>query len=106
MATSIETMKSFMNVLKQYANDTTTSGIAILDNAVREVTRFGSLQEAINSFVNDVTDTSRIADTAQRLKETCGIVLGADNDFTVDTGAVSGANAGNGTVKNAASIVE
>ena len=105
MATSIETMKSFMNVLKQYANDTTTSGIAILDNAVREVTRFGSLQEAINSFVNDVTDTSRIADTAQRLKETCGIVLGADKDFTVDTGAVSGANAGNGTVKNAVSIV-
>ena len=105
MATSIETMKSFMNVLKQYANDTVTSGIAILDNAVREVTRFGSLQEAINSFVNDVTDTSRIADTAQRLKETCGIVLGADNDFTADTGAVSGANAGNGTVKNAASIV-
>ncbi len=105
MATSIETMKSFMNVLKQYANDTTTSGIAIMDQAVRAVSRFGSLQEAIGSFVNDVTDTSRYADTAQRLKETCGIVLGKENDFTADTGAVSGANAGNGTVKDAVSIV-
>ena len=105
MATSIETMKSFMNVLKQYANDTTTSGITILDNAVRAVSRFNGLQDAINSFVNDVTDTSRIPDTAQRLKETCGIVLGADHDFNADTGAASGANAGNGTVKNAAGIV-
>lgn len=96
MATSIETMKSFMNVLKQYANDTTTSGITILDNAVRAVSRFDGLQDAINSFVNDVTDTSRIPDTAQRLEETCGIVLGADHDFNADTGAASGANAGNG----------
>ena len=105
MATSIETMKTFMNVLKQYANDTTTSGITILDNAVRAVSRFAGLQDAVNSFVNDVTDTSRTPDTAQRLKETCGIVLGADDDFTVDTGAASGANAGNGTVKNAVTIV-
>ena len=98
-------MKSFMNVLKLYANDTTTSGIAILDRAVRETTRFSNLQEAIDSFVNDVTDTTLIPDADQRLKETCGIVLGPDKDLTVDTGAVSGANAGNGTVKNAVTIV-
>ncbi|HCB94156.1 MAG TPA: hypothetical protein DEP57_10205 [Selenomonas sp.] len=105
MATSIETMKAFMNVLKQYAYDTTTSGITILDNAVRAVSRFTGLQDAINAFVNDVTDTSRTPDTAQRLKETCGIILGPDNDFSVDTGSVSGANAGNGVVKNAVDIV-
>lgn len=105
MATSIETMKSFMNVLKQYAYDTTTSGITMLDNAVRAVSRFTGLQDAVNSFVNDVTDTARIPDTAQRLKETCGIVLGPDGDLSWDTGSVSGANTGNGIVKNAAGIV-
>ncbi len=105
MATAVETMKKFMDVLKGYSNDTTTSGIVILDNAVRAVSRFNGLQDAINAFVNDVTDTSKTADLAQRLKNTCGIVLGQENNFTTDTGAASGYNAGGPTVKDAQSIV-
>ncbi len=88
MAISTSTMKSFMNALEQYKNDTTTSGIAILDHAVRSVSRFGNLQAAIDSFVADVavpyskpkTEAEKIAAekaARERLKETCGIVLGS-----------------------------
>ena len=105
MATAVETMTQFMDVLKRYSNDTTTSGITILDNAVREVSRFNSLQEAIDSFVNDVTDTSNGANVYERLNNTCGIIVGKDEDFTADTGAVSGYNAGGTEVKDAQSIV-
>ncbi|MBO6305730.1 MAG: hypothetical protein J6M62_11760 [Selenomonadaceae bacterium] len=105
MATAVETMTKFMNALTKYSNDTTTSGVAILDEAVKETTRFNGLQDAINSFVNDVSDTEAIPDLNQRLWETCGIVLGKKDDFTTDTGAVSGYNAGGLTVKDAAGIV-
>ena len=109
MATSINTMKSFMNALEQYKNDTTTSGIAILDHAVRAVSRFDSLQDAIDSFIDDVTDTdtSKYKDVNDRLEKTCGIILGKEKDFKADTGAVSGENAGNGEKnrKNAVTIV-
>lgn len=105
MATAVETMTNFMNALTKYSNDTTTSGVAILDEAVKETTRFNGLQDAINSFVNDVTNTASIPDLNQRLWETCGIVLGKEGDFTADTGAVSGYNAGGLTVKDAAGIV-
>ena len=105
MATAVETMTQFMDVLKRYSNDTTTSGVTILDNAVREVSSFNSLQDAINSFVNDVTDTSNGADVYERLNNTCGIIVGKDEDFTADTGAVSGYNAGGTEVKDAQSIV-
>ena len=106
MATSTSTMKSFMNALEQYKNDTTTSGIAILDHAVRAVSGFNSLQDAIDTFVKDVTDTSKIKDVNDRLEETCGIVLGTKEAiYTADTGAVSGSNAGNETTKNAVTIV-
>ena len=109
MAKSTSTMKSFMDVLAQYKNDTTTSGIAILDHAVRAVSQFDSLQDAIKAFVDDVTDTdtSKYKDVNDRLEKTCGIVLGAENDFEADTGAVSGENAGNGkdSKKNAVTIV-
>ena len=50
MATSTSTMKSFMNALEQYKNDTTTSGIAILDHAVRAVSRF-NIYSAVKSTV-------------------------------------------------------
>ena len=106
MAKSTSTMKSFMDVLAQYKNDTTTSGIAILDHAVRAVSRFNSLQAAIDAFVDDVTDTSKYKDVNTRLEEICGIVLGTKEAIhTADTGAVSGSNAGNETTKNAVTIV-
>ncbi len=105
MSTSVETMKNFFNVLKLYANDTTTDGVAILDHAIRTTTRFAGLQDAVNHFVSDMAYVTATQGSAQSLLQNCGIVLGADHDFTVDTGAVSGYNAGMGTIKNAQTIV-
>ena len=105
MSTSVDTMKNFFNVLKLYSYDNTTDGIAILDHAIRTTTRFAGLQDAINHFVSDMAYVTATQDAAQSLLQNCGIVLGADYDFTADTGAVSGYNAGMGTIKNAQTIV-
>jgi len=105
MSTSVETMKNFFNVLKLYANDTTTSGVAILDHAIRTTTRFAGLHDAVYHFVNDMANVTATQGAAQSLLQNCGIVLGAENDFSVDTGAVTGYNAGMGTIKNAQTIV-
>jgi len=98
-------MHVFFDALEKYSNDATADGIAVLSDAVRTTSRFSSLNDAINNFVADVTDTSAYSDVNARLAATCGIVLGADNDFTADTGAISGYNAGGTTVKDAQSIV-
>ncbi len=105
MSTSVDTMKNFFNVLKLYSYDNTTDGIAILDHAIRTTTRFAGLQDAINHFVSDMAYVTTTQGAAQSLLQNCGIVLGADYDFTADTGAVSGYNAGMGTIKNAQTIV-
>lgn len=105
MATAIATMTNFFNVLKLYSYDNTTDGIAVLDHAIRTTTRFAGLQDAVNHFVSDMASVTATQGAAQSLLQNCGIVLGADNDFTVDTGAVSGYNAGNGVVKDAQTIV-
>lgn len=105
MSTSVDTMKNFFNVLKLYANDTTANGVAVLDHAIRATTRFAGLQDAINHFVADIANVTATAGAAQSLYQNCGIVIGADNDFTADTGAVSGYNAGMGVWKDAQSIV-
>ena len=105
MSTSVNTMKNFFNVLKLYANDTTTDGVAILDQAIRTTTRFAGLQDAINHFVADMANVTATQGAEQSLLQNCGIVLGADNDFTADTGAVSGYNAGMGVWKDAQTIV-
>ena len=105
MSTAIQTMTNFMSVMQDYSNDKNASGTTLLNDAVRSVSRFSSLQDAINNFVADTTSTATYSDANQRLQNTCGIVLGADNDFSADTGAVTGANAGGSTVKNAVSIV-
>ena len=105
MSTSVETMKNFFNILKLYSNDTTTSGVAMLDHAIRTTTRFAGLQDTINHFVSDMAYVTTTQGAAQSLLQNCGIVLGADYDFTADTGAVSGYNAGMGVVKNAQTIV-
>ncbi|MBQ6976389.1 MAG: hypothetical protein IJS81_06910 [Selenomonadaceae bacterium] len=39
------------------------------------------------------------------MQKVTGMVLGGTNDFTVDTGAITGSNAGGSTVKNAQDIV-
>ena len=98
-------MKNFMNVLKLYANDTTADGVEVLDHAIRTTTHFAGLQDAVNHFVSDIANVTATAGATQSLYQNCGIVVGADNDFSVDTGAVSGYNAGMGVVKNAQDIV-
>ncbi len=105
MSAANATMTNFMNVLKLYAYDTTTDGIAILDHAVRTVSRFSSLRDAVDNFVYDMAAVTSTAGAVQSLAQNCGIVLGADNDYTADTGAVTGYNAGSGVVKNAQDIV-
>ncbi len=106
MSTSVDTMKNFFNVLKLYAYDTTTDGVAILDHAVRTVSHFSSLQDAVNHFLYDIANTTATTGNPwQSLYQNCGIALGADYDFTVDTGSASGYNAGMGVVKNAQDIV-
>jgi len=105
MSTSVDTMKNFFNVLKLYSYDNTTDGIAILDHAIRTTTHFAGLQDAINHFVSDMAYVTTTQGAAQSLLQNCGIVLGADYDFTADTGAVTGYNAGMGTIKNAQTIV-
>ncbi len=105
MSTSVDTMKNFFNVLKLYANDNTTDGIAILDHAIRTTTHFAGLQDAVNHFVSDMAYVTATQGAAQSLLQNCGIVLGATYDFSADTGAVSGYNAGMGIVKNAQTIV-
>ena len=106
MSTSTDTMKNFFNVLKLYAYDETTDGVAILDHAVKTVSRFSSLQDAVNNFVYDIANvTATAGDPRQSLLQNCGIVLGGDDDYTVDTGAVTGYNAGNALIKNAQDIV-
>ena len=76
-----------------------------MDNAVRATTRFAGLQDAINNFVADIAYATENYGATESLKLNCGMVIGAEHDRTADTGAVSGYNAGNGTVKDAQSIV-
>ncbi|MBR2518565.1 MAG: hypothetical protein IKE46_02075 [Selenomonadaceae bacterium] len=106
MSTSVDTMKKFFNVLKLYSYDTTTDAITILDQAVRTVSHFASLQDAVNHFLIDIANTTATTGNPwQSLYQTCGIAIGADYDFSVDTGSASGYNAGMGVVKNAQDIV-
>ena len=106
MSTSVNTMKNFFNVLKLYANDTTTDGVAILDHAVKTVSHFASLQDAVNHFLTDIANvTAATGNPWQSLYQNCGIVVGENYNFGVDTGSASGYNAGMGVVKNAQDIV-
>ncbi len=105
MSSSVDTMKNFFNVLKLYAYDETTDGVTILDQAVKTVSRFSSLQDAVNNFVYDMASVTATAGATQSLYQNCGIVLGANYDYSVDTGAVTGYNAGNALIKNAQDIV-
>ena len=105
MSTAVNTMHEFFNTLEKYSNDANADEQVMLSDAVRTVTHFAGLQDAINNFVSDVTNATAYSDVNARLQATCGIVLGADKDYTVDTGAVTGYNAGGITVKDAQSIV-
>ena len=109
MSTGTETLKHFFTVLKEYSTDTSDyAGKMAINKAVRAVTFEDNLATAIQHFKMGITgEDSKYAnlDTATRLQELTGMVLGEKGDYSADTGAISGSNAGGSVVKNAADIV-
>ena len=105
MPTTVETVKTFINVLKKYSNNSSEIGNIALNDAVRTVTTYSSLDDAKKDIVNKFKDTETYPDTDTRLQKATGIVLGAEGDYTADTGAIIGYNAGGSTVRNANTIV-
>ncbi len=91
------TQQEVIKTFNQSLNNTQLSGRAALDEAVKASSNFTSYQEVANKFIED-----QKAETNWHkfLVEKCGIIL--DNS---DTGAISGADAGSGTVKTATTII-
>lgn len=92
MSKQQEIIKNIMHAL-----DTNEGGSSGLDKAIRENTSFSGTQDAINHFL---AARDRYSSADAFLREACGIVL--DNE---DTGALTGSDAGSGTVKTASSVV-
>ena len=79
-----------------------------INKAVRAVTFESGLDSAIQYFQMDLVGTNSqyaVLDTATRLQALTGMILGEKDDYSADTGAISGSNAGGSVVKNAADIV-
>lgn len=94
MANALTKIKSFMKVL----NKTSKSGINALNSAVKSVSNFRSWTEVLNTMINDCASYG--GNGINFLKKMCGINLSNS-----DTGAITGSDAGGGSVKTAASIV-
>ena len=105
MATAVETTKTLMNTLKNYSTDESYVGVTALDNAIRTSTIFSNTENAIGKLIKDLSDTETEPDTSTRLQKATGMVIGAEGNYSVDTGAITGSNAGGSTVKNAQDIV-
>ena len=93
MTTQRDVIKNFMAIL----DTTTAQGEDALDAAISTVSNFSSYANFRAQLLSDC-QTAGDADTF--LRTYCGIIL--DND---DTGAITGLDAGNSTVKTAESIV-
>ena len=104
MATAVETVKNFVEALKNYSQESGKVGLTALDDAVRRSSIFENLDDATSTLKSLLQDET-IGDTDTRLQKATGMVLGAQDNYTADTGAISGANAGGDTVKDAQSIV-
>ena len=94
MATPQEFIRNFMSVL----DATSLKGFEAMDEAVRQTTNFSSWQAVVDSIYRDCSNYGGNGDAF--LKEKCGIIL-----KNVDTGAITGADAGGGVVKTAESVV-
>ena len=105
MATAVETTKTLMNTLKNYSTDESYVGVTALDEGIRTSTFFANTEEAIYKLIKNLSDTETYPDTSTRLQKATGMVIGAEGDYSVDTGAITGSNAGGSTVKNAQDIV-
>ena len=93
MATQQEVLKTFMAALDK----TSLKGTAALDAAIKACSNFSSLQDFKDKIVSDCKS---VDDSETFLRDYCGIILG-----NADTGAITGSDAENGTVKTAKSVV-
>ena len=110
MATATEVMKNFFKVLEDFSeNNEVDVGVIALNKAVRAVSMENDLQTSINNFttllVGDNVPGYSELDSNTRLQTVAGVVIGAKDDYSADTGAIIGSNAGGSVVKNAADIV-
>ena len=92
MATAVETTKTFMNVLKNYAQDNSQIGLTALDEAVRTATGYDNLSAATSHLKKLLADTETYPDTDTRLREATGMILSSTpgTTSTADTGAIIG----------------
>ena len=107
MATQLEVIKIFMDVLNKHGyTGTDTSKIAIqaLDEAIRTCSQYSGIEDAINKFKTELFNAYRNKTTSETegtiLKKVCGIDLSNN-----DTGAITGLDAGGSTVKGKNDIV-
>ena len=66
---------------------------------------FSSLEEVAENLTIMLGDKETYPDSDTRLQKATGMVLGKEGDFSADTGAITGYNAGGSTVKDAQWIV-
>lgn len=93
MSTQKDVIQSFMKSL----DDTTESGTAAIDEAVRACSNFSSAEDVVEQMIKDCRNASS---ATEFLEEKCGIIL--DN---ADTGALTGSDMGGATAKTAENIV-
>lgn len=90
-----DVIKKFMAALDK----TNLVGTAALDEAVKACS--GSKFTSIHGIINNMVEDCRIAGNAKKfLQNYCGIILG-----NIDTGAITGSDAGNSLTKSDESIV-
>ena len=90
---ALSVIKKFMKSL----DNTTLSGTAAVDEAVKACSDFSSAQEVINQLISDRQNSSSTSDF---LLNYCGINLNNS-----DTGAITGSDAGGSVTKTATSVV-
>lgn len=96
MANQQEVIKAFMVSFEQ----TTLSGEAALDEAIKACSTFKSFKELRNAMISDCKKAKSSDGSDAFLKTYCGIILNND-----DTGAITGSDAGGSTTKTNESIV-
>ena len=91
--TAQEVIKKFMASLSSSTSSSTTT---MLNNAVKAVSNFKTMQAAIDKMISDCE-----ANPDSFLLNYCGIIL-----YNEDTGAITGSDAGGDSVKSAETVVE
>ena len=100
MATAVQTIQTLMNTLKNYSTSEEYIGVEALDKAIRTSTIFSSTENAIEGLTRALSNTEKYPESDTRLREATGIEIGAEGNYSVDTGAITGYNAGGSQIKN------